>query len=62
MNIKLEIVRCPMHGYYAVCINDTRITPDKCCGSWSVFKAWQISAADIRKLLPRAKPKAKKAT
>lgn len=48
---KLEIVRCSMHGYYAVVVNDSRISPSKCCGSWSVLRSWTVKKSDITKPL-----------
>lgn len=48
---KLEIVTCSMHSYYAVVINDSRISPSKCCGSWAVLRSWTVKKSDITKPL-----------
>lgn len=51
---RLSIDRCPLHGYWAVCVDDEnggiRVTPSKCCGQWDRQKAWDLSADDWRKL------------
>lgn len=50
---KVEIMMCPAHRYYAVAINDGRITPDKCCGSWTVQKTWNVDPAYITRNLEK---------
>ncbi len=55
MKVKVELLLCPAHRYYAIAINDGRVTPDKCCGSWTVQRAWEVDAADIRRNLPEEK-------
>ena len=51
---KLVINVCHQHNYYAISIDDDnggqRITPNKCCGSWTTLKAWDLSAHDWREL------------
>ena len=48
----LAIDRCPVHGYYAVCVGEkdadgnghgTRLTPSKCCGQWSEVRSWPLT-------------------
>lgn len=52
----LAINRCPKHPeFFSVCIEDedgsgTRITPSKCCGEWSTFKTWSLSANNWREI------------
>jgi len=42
--IHIEILVCPNgHGTMAVSIDDTRITPDKCCGMWRALKQWDVT-------------------
>lgn len=52
MKIKLSVDRCPIHGFYAVCVGDenssTRLTPSKCCGRWDEVKSWQMSPIELR--------------
>jgi hypothetical protein len=31
----------------AIAIGDIRITASKCCGCWSVVKAWRVDAAKL---------------
>jgi len=44
--MKLCIDKCLRHGYWAVSIEDdgigTRLTPIKCCGSWTTVKSWNV--------------------
>lgn len=49
--VKVEILRCPQHGFYAVAINDSRVTDSKCCGSWSVIRTWRTLKSNIAKLV-----------
>lgn len=43
----LIINRCKRHGYYCIEFGDdnggTRMTPGKCCGSWTEIKRWKLS-------------------
>lgn len=53
--MKLVYMRCPEHGFAAISIDDetgcgTRVTPDKCCGSWRNVKDWALDASDWREL------------
>ncbi len=52
----VEILRCPKHAtFWAVSINDLRVTPSKCCGAWSSVARWKIHGtsflADARRAL-----------
>lgn len=51
MNYYLSIDECKQHGFHAVCIgNDdtgTRLTPTKCCGSWTLVKRWKLTPESI---------------
>ena len=52
----VEILRCPRHAtFWAIAVNDFRITPSKCCGAWSTVTKWTLDGrrtmADIRKAL-----------
>jgi len=38
--MSIEILTCRAHGYYAVSIDGSRVTADKCCGSWTVLRGW----------------------
>lgn len=50
--VLVEILVCPAHNYYAVAINDTRVTPSKCCGSWTVLRQWKaVSVSEIEAIL-----------
>jgi hypothetical protein len=49
----LAIMRCSRHGLNAVSIDDDdgggrRITPSKCCGSWTNVQTWRLGASDWR--------------
>ena len=50
----LAINRCPVHGWWAVTIEDgsggVRVTPSKCCGRWDTVKALHMSERDWREL------------
>lgn len=50
MRKKLVINQCHSHGVYSVSVEDEnggmRITPSKCCGSWSTVKEWALSKSD----------------
>lgn len=39
---KVEILRCPKHGCYAIAVGGVRVTPSKCCGSWDVLVGWSL--------------------
>jgi hypothetical protein len=47
--VKLEILTCRAHGFFAVTIDNSRVTPDKCCGSWNVVRSWNVPAEDVAK-------------
>lgn len=63
--MKLSILVCDRHGFYAVEIGDdsggTRITPSKCCGSWRRIKSWSLSQGDWEGIANKAKACARKA-
>lgn len=41
--MRIEILRCPRHApFWAIAVNDRRITPSKCCGSWSSVARWKV--------------------
>ena len=48
----LEVLQCPVHRYMCVAINDTRVTPGKCCGQWMTVRRWKTDGrsftADVR--------------
>lgn len=50
-NFKLSIDRCPTHGFYAICVGDgnggRRLTPSKCCGSWTECKSWSFTPDEL---------------
>ena len=56
--MKLSIDQCLRHGFYAICIADadggTRVTPSKCCGSWSEVKSWTLEPSQWRELAEEA--------
>lgn len=43
----LSINVCSRHGVYSISVDGdnggTRVTPSKCCGSWSTVKEWKLS-------------------
>jgi hypothetical protein len=43
----VEMLVCRAHGYHAVSIDNTRITPEKCCGSWQTLRAFVVDASTI---------------
>lgn len=47
MKISVELLRCTRHKVLALSIGDTRVTPAKCCGSWTVVRRWQIDEQDL---------------
>jgi hypothetical protein len=51
----LSINRCPLHGYWAVCIGrsygSTRLTPGKCCGRWDTVREWEFDEAEAARLI-----------
>jgi hypothetical protein len=57
--MKLVINRCNRHNFWSVSIEDedggTRITPGKCCGSWSTVKEFNLSASDWRDIEKEAR-------
>lgn len=47
-SVTVSILRCPSHGFYCVAVGDRRVTPSKCCGSWSQeVRAWTLDALDL---------------
>lgn len=51
----IEVLRCPRHAsFWAVAINDFRITPSKCCGAWSKAVRWKIDGRMLIRLTPLA--------
>lgn len=54
--VRVEILTCDQHDYWAVALNDLRITPHKCCGSWRVFTAWPSTVGEIRRALKSPSP------
>jgi hypothetical protein len=66
----LCINECARHGYRCVSIDHldkngngsgTRLTPNKCCGSWSVLRKWKLSESEWKKLADEAR-RAQRAT
>ena len=55
---RLSIIHCHAHDYWGIDIGDLqtghRITPSKCCGSWTTFKSWQLSSDEWADLAERA--------
>lgn len=56
----IEVLRCPRHAkFWAIGVNDLRITPSKCCGEWSSVARWKIDgrsfAADLRRAVRRGR-------
>jgi len=48
--MNVSILKCP-HGYWAVAIENTRITGLKCCGTWNIVEELSTSASDLRELV-----------
>lgn len=40
---QLQILYCPEHKFYAVGVASLRVTPSKCCGSWTILKSWPVT-------------------
>ncbi len=38
---RIQIARCGQHDAWAIIVDDIRITPYKCCGSWDIIKTWE---------------------
>lgn len=56
----IEVLRCPRHAkFWAIAVNDLRITPSKCCGAWSSVARWKIDGrsfvADLRHAVRRGR-------
>lgn len=60
-DLYISILTCSRHKFFAIAIEDeeengTRITPSKCCGSWTTVRRWKIDESmreDIfKELLP----------
>jgi len=49
--VKVEILLCASHSVYAVAIDNQRITPAKCCGSWRSVRTYLVSKSEIRELV-----------
>ena len=50
--VKVEFVECPYgHGCEAIVIDGTRITGEKCCGSWETRKSFTVAASTITEAL-----------
>lgn len=49
---ELQICKCPEHGHWAVTVGDsdggTRLTPTKCCGRWTIVKAFPMTPGALR--------------
>lgn len=51
----IEVLRCPRHAqFWAIAVNDRRITPSKCCGAWSQVVRWKIDGRSFAAELRRA--------
>jgi hypothetical protein len=55
--MKLSIYQCPFHReFWGVGIDEDdgrsgeRLTPVKCCGSWTALHSWRLSADGWRKV------------
>lgn len=52
----IAIMRCPKHpNFWALNIEEpdgcgTRITPGKCCGSWTTLHRWPIGRVDFNEI------------
>ena len=50
----LSIDKCPIHGYWAVSVNEEsfgrRVTPGKCCGRWDTVRQWKLSKREWKEL------------
>ena len=55
---------CPKHSYKSVSVDliradgsghGTRVTPSKCCGSWSTVRKWMLSASEWKVLADEAR-------
>lgn len=64
MNHYLCINECPKHRYRSISIDiiradgtgyGTRVTPSKCCGSWTTVKKWPLSAFEWKQLADEAR-------
>lgn len=53
--LNLCIDRCSKHDFYAISIGDddtgTRLTPSKCCGSWSTLRSWRFNQEQLQRLV-----------
>lgn len=46
--VTVEVLRCSAHRVCAVVIDGTRVTPEKCCGSWDVeVGSWTVDPAEL---------------
>ena len=48
MTYSLCINKCSQHGVYSISVEDgggcgDRVTPSKCCGSWTTLHKWNLS-------------------
>ena len=55
---------CPKHAYKSVSVDliradgsghGTRVTPSKCCGSWTTVRKWMLSASEWKNLADEAR-------
>lgn len=53
-NVVIQICKCTVHDWLCVLVNDLRITPSKCCGSWTAVKSWTVTTEDLLGSLKRA--------
>lgn len=61
--MRLCVMRCSSHGVFAVSIDDEsggfRVTPSKCCGSWTDVARWHLSEREWLDIATEAKRAAK---
>jgi hypothetical protein len=54
-HLTMSILRCPQHDFYAIAIGSLRISPAKCCGSWSqVVREWKTTKEGLLRDFYRA--------
>ena len=53
--VVVEALRCMLHGYSALAINDRRITDDNCCGSWTVEHRYKVRIDDLKEAIGKKK-------
>ena len=56
---RISIMKCARHNVYAISIDDesggTRLTPMKCCGSWTTTHSWPITERMIETIAEELK-------